>query len=141
MSVINLDNNYKFVIYNDKGFYEYDVDKEYLFKLLIKNKEELLNFINSYQVNDQENLVLILDGVDFALVHELGFEEFNKIINKILSEKKIILILTSQGRQFLSKENSDLFNIKITNPENKDNDIIINNEGYTYNILRFEQFR
>lgn len=139
--LINLDNNYKFVIYNDKGFYEYDVDKEYLFKLLIKNKEELLNFINSYQVNDQENLVLILDGVDFALVHELGFEEFNKIINKILSEKKIILILTSQGRQFLSKENSDLFNIKIIKPENKDNDIIINNEGYTYNILRFEQFR
>lgn len=139
--LINLDNNYKFVIYNDKGIYEYDVDKEYLLKPLLKNAEELINFLSSYQINDNEKLVLILDGADFDLTYQLGIKEFNKLINKILTEKKIILILTSQGREFLTKENSNLFNIKINKTQNKDNGIIINKDGYTYSIIRFEVFR
>ena len=139
--LINLDNNYKFVIFNDKGIYEYDVDKEYLLKPLLKNAEELINFLSSYQINDNEKLVLILDGPDFDLTYQLGIKEFNKLINKILTEKKIILILTSQGQEFLTKENSNLFNIKINKTENKDNGIIINKDGYTYSIIRFEVFR
>ena len=139
--LINLDNNYKFVIYNDKGIYEYDVDKEYLLKPLLKNTEELINFLSSYQINDNEKLVLILDGPDFDLTDQLGIKEFNKLINKILTEKKIILILTSQGQEFLTKENSNLFNIKINKTQNKDNGIIINKDGYTYSIIRFEVFR
>ncbi len=136
--LINLDNNYKFVIYNDKGLYEYDVDKEYLLKPLLKNAEELINFLSSYQINDNEKLVLILDGADFDLTYQLGI---NKLINKILTEKKIILILTSQGQEFLTKENSNLFNIKINKTENKENGIIINKDSYTYSIIRFEVFR
>lgn len=139
--LINLDNNYKFVIYNDKGIYEYDVDKEYLLKPLLKNAKELINFLSSYQINDNEKLVLILDGADFDLTYQLGIKEFNKLINKILTEKKIILILTSQGKEFLTKENSNLFNIKINKTQNKDNGIIINKDGYIYSIMRFEVFR
>lgn len=139
--LINLDNNYKFVIYNDKGIYEYDVDKEYLLKPLLKNAEELISFLSSYQINDNEKLVLILDGADFDLTYQLGIKEFNKLINKILTEKKIILILTSQGQEFLTKENSNLFNIKINKTQNKDNGIIINKDGYTYSVMRFEVFR
>ena len=116
-------------------------DKEYLLKPLLKNAEELINFLSSYQINDNEKLVLILDGADFDLTYQLGIKEFNKLINKILTEKKIMLILTSQGREFLTKENSNLFNIKINKTQNKDNGIIINKDGYTYSIIRFEVFR